>query len=353
MAGEGQRFFGIYFFVAVAGSILIVFSAPFVSLPERLPVPVARAIHWLDQNATLRKLSTSLSGALSWKLPPDQLPAQAPHAGELAVPLQQPEVMPLSPEPALVPVTGATGMLETVTSKPELASPPESVPAPELVPSSEPPPETNRWGIVRSAETKVYSRKGKFLARVVAGSTLDICDMIEAEAGVFARGSVYGLTNSFDDVLVATNDLEIRVGAYRDVSAQEKDLRSAEARLLVELALHDAGLPKYLRKDYPMMTEFLRIKQEYLDYWKKVRALQDQLNGTEGPGRMRIEDSLRLMRGDDVRLGQAYEAAKGAYEEWRRATPEPSGQEKIEIDALGQELARIRSELDSFDTAQQ
>lgn len=251
-------------------------------------------------------------------------------------------------ETAEAPV-GSTPPPESVP--PEPPPPPESSLPPELAPAP-PPPDTNRWGIIRSQEAKVYSTQGKFLARIAAGAMLDIRDMIEAEAGVFARGSLYGATNNFTDALVATNDLEIRVGAYSTVPAREKELRGAEARLLSELALHRAGGAKYMRKDYPMTAEYLRIRQEYLDYWKKVRALQAQLAGTEGPGRMRIEDSLRMMKGEDVRVGQAYEKAKLEYEQWNQANPEPTGQEKAEVDVIEEELGRIRSELEAPAAAQ-
>lgn len=345
MANEGQRFFGIYFFSAVVGSILIIFGAPFVLLPDNLPAPVAQAFAWLDQNAALKKLSVSLHSALAWQVPP-VLPAictppENQANGTVSLPPPPSNSAPprsRAPVPALAPVPSpvVTGSQETVVSPPEPAS------------ASVPPADSNRWGIVKVPETKVYTKQGKFMARVAVGTLLEIRDLITAEVGVFALGTVISPTNRFEDALVATNDLEIRIGAFSDVSESEKDLRGARARLQAELTLRKAGPSKYLRKDNPFATNYARIRQEYVEYWKKERALQVRRDASEGEDHMRIMDELRMMKGDDFRLGQAYEEVKKTYSEWDQAHPEPSGQEKLEVDAITEDMARIQSDLEAL-----
>ena len=324
MTNKWLRFFGFHFFVAVAGSILIVFGAP--CLPR--PAPVVRAIYLLDQNAVLRECSSALRGALSWRSPPGDRPsAVAASPAEEASPAAVSE----APPPAE----------ESENREADMK-------APEAEQASGVAPGTKRWGVVKVTEAKVYDKRGKFLSDVAAGTTLDISDLIKADAGMFALARVISPSNTFEEALVATHDIEIMAGALDAVREREKELRCAKARVMAELALRQGNGAKYLRKDNPMAEEFSCIRQRYVDYLKSARALKAKREAAQGAERMRIEDQLRVMKADDVRYGMTYKTAKQKFDDWNKAHPEPTGLEKDEIDALKEQMTRIQNDLDGL-----
>jgi hypothetical protein len=236
------------------------------------------------------------------------------------------------------------------------APPPAEPPIPEVTePAAEPleqVPEarkdTNRWGVVVALDAKVYSLQGKCQAHVGAGTLLDIRDVVSANAGTFARAGVITSSNSFDDVLVAMADIEVRSGSLGELRTKERELYIAQARVTAELERHGSDCTKYVRKDSPLGDEYISARQHYVELVKAGRALMAKREAATGIERMRCEDELRQMKGEEVRSLQKYEKAKRQFEEWSRANPEPTGLEKEEMDALKEQAERIRKDLEAL-----
>jgi hypothetical protein len=281
----------------------------------------------------LRNGSTALRSALSWRSPPGSRPRPA-----AASPIEGSPSAAVSATPP-----AATG---AVFEEPEDKE--SDVTAPEAGQAAGVASGTKRWGVVKVPEAKVYDKRGRFLAHVAAGTTLDISAVIKADAGLFALASVISSSNTYEEALVATKDLDIMAGALDAVRERERDLRCAKARVMAELAQRQGNDAKYLRKDNPVAGEYARVRQQYVDYLKNARALKAKREAAQGAERMRIEDQLRVLKSDDVRLGMAYQKAKQKFDDWNNAHPEPTGLEKEEVDELREQVTRIQNELDGL-----
>jgi hypothetical protein len=177
------------------------------------------------------------------------------------------------------------------------------------------------WAVTVTSETKVYSTNGKYLRRAAAGIVLDVAGIKNTRSGEFALCRPPGTVPGPSPILISTQDLDIRYGDLGDLSAEERGLCSKRGRLIGEIARMKKDLSSSVRTDNPHAGEYLQAKEAYKAFLKKARALQSERDGAEGDRHVRVNDELRAMKGDDIRLGQAFETAKQKYDAWNRSHP--------------------------------
>lgn len=210
---------------------------------------------------------------------------------------------------------------------------------PETPPSTEKP----RWGITRNAKARVYDLSGKYLRTIPAGVVLRIDGIRKSSAGLMALCSGMQDTRLAAPVLLKAADLELDDRELDTVNAGELALRSERGKLVA--SLEEARKAPNPRN--PFASEYATIKAKYLAYWKRVKDLQKKRDNSAESDHVAYADELRQLKGEDIRIGQAFEAAEKNYKDWNAAHPEAAASNPA-IRALETDLAEIDTQIDAI-----
>lgn len=203
-----------------------------------------------------------------------------------------------------------------------------------------------RWGVVQEPTTRIYTLKGKFLRRIEAGSCVEFTHTIRSRDGEeYARARIMP-NRSGQEILVPLSALGIVEGPFADASELEKTLRVRRARLLSNIIENDRARAKRLNPANPYARRYEAARKEYLAFWQRVDDLK---TAAKGPNRAQALDELRQMKakGDDIRLGDAYEKSKTDYHAWEHDHPH-SPTPDSRMAALQNQLADVDRQLARF-----
>jgi len=199
--------------------------------------------------------------------------------------------------------------------------------------------EKGTWGIVADHEARVYTLEGKFLGRVNAGSLVTILRKAKSGSKQFA---VCRSKADPDPFLMAEEDLHVYAGSFEGASTESLGMCVRYAELAAEKARIEKDIAKTGRTDNPHHPEYKVAKHAYVSYWKKVKELTRLREEADSSDRIRYGDELRELKGEDIRVGQAYEAAKQRYEQWNAAHP-AAGDPRIR--KLQDEIERLEARI--------
>jgi hypothetical protein len=118
-------------------------------------------------------------------------------------------------------------------------------------------------------------------------------------------------------------------------------LRAMEERLAAEID----KLKQSVVTRNPFGEAYVSTKREYVQYWQKVKRLQDARDNSGGAERMEAADELRALKGEDIRVGNAYHEAKKKYAAWNASHAAEIGPIRSKVAALEAELALVRGSL--------
>jgi hypothetical protein len=204
-----------------------------------------------------------------------------------------------------------------------------------------------RWGIVIAANTPTYDTSGKFLRNTPAGTVVEITNIVKTARDDLAlclpqKGSTDGV-----NTLIRACDLQINLGDLSKVDEDELKLRSKEIKLTIDMQeLRNKLLATTIDDQNPHAAEYKKAKKDHEEYWAKVRDLQRKRDASTGDEMMRYSDTLRQMKGEDVRLATALDGAKQKYDHARRT--QMSSIKSPELQAMESELATIKERLNSM-----
>jgi len=206
------------------------------------------------------------------------------------------------------------------------------------------------WAVVRTVDARAYNRAGKYLRAIPPGTLVDVLDIRDTRVGQLIVCKVLYQGAEVNDVVLMAKDLELRPGALASANPKEKDLRVLQAQVLGQIRDRESDLLEAASKNNPYYAEYKRIQEEYLTFARKAEELTKQRDAATGADKMRIADELRAMKGDDIRLGQTYKAAKQKYQDWKKqnASRASAGTSDPQMAALRAKLAEIENELRNF-----
>ena len=203
--------------------------------------------------------------------------------------------------------------------------------------------------MVRNSTVKAYNDSGKFLRRLAAGTLVELSEVRPHGDGDLAVCSVDQGGRMVAGVLVRLRDIETRPGPLDAASDTEKELRSRRAMLadrLREASSRETAAA--VDPPNPHADAYRSAKATYEEFWREVTALQRKRDAAQGAEHVRYSDMLRQMKGDDIRIGKAYEAAKERYDAWQprpragRAEPDPAtARMRAELAAIDERLAAL------------
>lgn len=129
---------------------------------------------------------------------------------------------------------------------------------------------------------------------------------------------------------------------------QRNNLLARQAELTAEIDRIKRKLSATPRAQNPYAQEYASAKAAHSRYWKKVRELQKKRDSAADADHVRYSDELRKMKGEDIRLGLALEAAKKQYVAWNADHTKISS--NVELHALESELENIKRQLHAIET---
>jgi hypothetical protein len=263
--------------------------------------------------------------------------------------LRGPVVTPAPSTPA--PTAGATGGApgyggDDADAAPAMEPDGETVPLGE---SDEPPapaatPSGDQWGIVRVGRARAYSHTGKFLRWLAAGSILDVDRVAQNHGKPLVVCRLPGAAPGAPVLLVRQRDLHLVPGDLAAVTSRERGLRVEHARLSAEIAALRRDALQRLRPENPFSDEYGAVRKQYVDYWRRVRKLQDLRDKAGGAEHMAYADELRQLKGRDRQLRTTYEDLKKRYEAWNTQHPE-TGATSGDMQRLEAARARLEAQI--------
>jgi hypothetical protein len=206
------------------------------------------------------------------------------------------------------------------------------------------------WGVVTTAQARVFNSDGHFLSAVPAGTLVDIVSLKQTRSGKVAEGSVLAGQQTLTEALVRARDLEIVAGQLSAAPREERQLRVRYAELVQRLNELDKGPAPDGDSENPFALEFKKAKDDYVQYWRKIHKLQTARDTVTGDERVRYEDELRRLKAMNLRLSRAYERAKAKYNGWKNDNAQRPG-ENPERKLLLSELERVQRGLEEYPPA--
>lgn len=215
-----------------------------------------------------------------------------------------------------------------------------------------------QWGVVMAAKAPAFGLNGAFRQHLPAGTIVDIAEVVESNEGQALRCRVADSTGP--TIFVRARDVETVQGALASAGTQEKSLRKRRAELKCRI--------EALRNEPPAATGATAARgssgNPHAREYEKARAAQDafrkkandlvaRMEASTGAERMKYADELRLMKGEEGPVAQAFETAKQAFDKWEAEHPaaaaEAPATEAAAADGegaeLAAELAKIEEEL--------
>ena len=202
-----------------------------------------------------------------------------------------------------------------------------------------------QWAVIKVPNASTYTLKGKFVGVLKAGTVLDVLKISASTAGEVAvcRPDL-PVDEDEKDVVLLTRDLNVYPGLWSRVDEKRRALCVREGELLGKLKQAGLDLMGKGNTGNPYTMEYQAAKATYDQYWNRVRDLQGKRDRAGGSGRINYADELRAMKGEDVRVGVAFEAARKKYEAWQTRQGKPT-LSSPEILAIEKELAGVREQL--------
>ncbi|MDA0577432.1 MAG: hypothetical protein O3B24_04970, partial [Verrucomicrobia bacterium] len=186
---------------------------------------------------------------------------------------------------------------------------------------------------------------GKFLRNITAGAEVAITGVRDSTAGRMAECRVGTLASADDLVLIRSADLNVYPGALDTVSPIQISRYRLYAKLQGELQTVTKEKTSTERRDNPHWNAYQSTKANYDTYWQRVKELTENRDKASDDERMKWGDELRRLKGEDIRIGKAYEAARDQYKAWNAAHPTPVASSSPRAVALQKSLQSLRASL--------
>jgi len=207
---------------------------------------------------------------------------------------------------------------------------------------------SRRWGVLKVA-TKGYDDAGNFIRDLRSGTRVDVSEIQRSPtAGELAVCKMTGDDGSVCEFLIPLKALDLRTGSQNSAKPEARALSAQRAKLLADLNQIKAEQAKSRMKDNPFKPEYDAAYTAYRAFWDKVKQLENQHKKATGEARVSIGDELRQMKGDDIRIGRAFEEAKKKMNEWQDKNGKPTETDP-RIAALETQLADLQSKIDALD----
>lgn len=174
-----------------------------------------------------------------------------------------------------------------------------------------------KWGVITKFNTKAYNTSGNFLRILEPGTLAKISETKDFRGEEVAVCEISYKDRWIPDILIRTQDLDIRTGPLSRIGADEKNLHVRRARLTSEITRRKNRLTAEQKKRNPYSKEYSSVRKAYKEYWTKVRDLQKKRDSAAGADHMRYSDELRKMKGRDIELAQELKAAKKKFSDWK------------------------------------
>jgi len=255
------------------------------------------------------------------------------------------------PLPA-VPGTAVTAAAPTCTTVPPPAGRTSS--STDAAPTASSDRETTtatpveQWAVILTPQAKAYDKAGKYLRRLPAGTVLDLSGTLKSGAEELTVGHVFPSAPDAAPVVVRSRDLDLHRGSVKRVSDRERALSIHRAELLAKLQNVQSSSSGQLRRENPYVDDLRKTRKAYKDYWNKVNDIKAKWDTSQGEDHIAYGEELRKLKGQDIRIGMAYEQAQENYDEWNTLHP-PTSRDNARAAALQAELARVKEQLREFD----
>ena len=204
-----------------------------------------------------------------------------------------------------------------------------------------------QWAVVKSTGAQTYNTSYRPLQTIPAGTLVDISEIRDVGKAELALCNVYYQDRIVSNILINTENLDIRPGRLDAANPKEKELRVKQAEIAAEIRRICAQRNSEMSKLNPYAEGYEAVKKAYNDYWAKVEDLRKKRDSAVSGDHVKYEDELRRMKGQDIKLAQDLKSAKSKFEEWNKKNVKDLSKDP-EIRALKSVLSEVQTELQTI-----
>lgn len=211
-----------------------------------------------------------------------------------------------------------------------------------------------KWGCLRTT-AKGYDASGTFIRDLPPFTVVDVSGTKSSPTvGELAVCKVTGEDGSISELLVPLKTMDLRTGPLSSAKEESKALWMQRTKLLAEIDQLKADQLKNGMKNNPFKPEYDAAFAAYSAYWAKEKQLVSQHQKATGEARIKLADDLKEMKlkGDDARLGRAYEEAKKKMNEWQDKNAAKAPEADPKVKALEEQLATLQAQIIAMDIGQ-
>jgi len=206
-----------------------------------------------------------------------------------------------------------------------------------------------RWAVVVRASAPYYSTTGKFLGHATPGALLQV-EAVKRNRSELLAVCKFASDPTAEPILIPAKSLDMYAGDLDNLNGRVKQLYVQRAQLQGEIDTRRRQRETEVRTENPHAAKYISIRNEYRAFWNKVKVLQAKRDGAEGAAHMRYADELRLLKGRDITVRQAYQEAKQKYVAWNERHPRTGGDDP-QTRRLVAAVARIEEQIAQLDRA--
>ncbi|MDD4622282.1 MAG: hypothetical protein PHG71_03500 [Kiritimatiellae bacterium] len=177
------------------------------------------------------------------------------------------------------------------------------------------------WGMTR-LRASVYALDGTHSGHVAAGTLVEFRDIKKSSKGKMVECVVILEGRRSEPVLVSSKELRLFTGSFHKLSARQMgDLQKYYA-LSGKVAERKNELLKIAAAKNPHFRQYEAALKNLMEHIDRAGQLARQRDAATGLVKMRLEDQLRTMKHDEVRLRAEYDAAHKRFREWKEKNPD-------------------------------
>ena len=202
------------------------------------------------------------------------------------------------------------------------------------------------WGITKTA-TPYYSAEGKYLGMLPGGTLFDYSAVKTSSKNMVLEAKVRQDGDWTGPFLLDGTSLAIFEGKPDNINPQTIADLTGYFSITSKLAERKDALEKAGYEKSPGFEAARRAQERYSESIRQAAELSAQADKATGSAKSKLDDQLRALKYEQVRIKAEADKEAAGYKAWKDANPLPPEtlRDDPEIAALEQQLAPLKAKI--------
>ncbi|MFO7936417.1 MAG: hypothetical protein R6V06_02285 [Kiritimatiellia bacterium] len=177
--------------------------------------------------------------------------------------------------------------------------------------------ENPSWGVVRHG-TAFYDPKGKRLGEIPGGVILEFIELRKSSKGSMVLCKLRYKGREIGPCLIKQTDVSLFSGSFSDLSEASRNNLQEYYRLKGMMEKRRIALMEQTARKNPHYLKYKSAYERFMDHIEAAGELTGQRDSSTGLKRSRLDDQLRRMKNEEVKLKKEYKQIHDKYKAWKK-----------------------------------